>query len=533
MKRNLLTKALETVTGWFTPGSETVPLNASAFPDSPADGITLDRLSAILSTAKDGNADELFALYADIVSRDADFFAAALQRKAPLVAKDFNLSTPRGSSAQLRENKAFLRAALARTSGKRRAIAHHLDASYWPVSIVRKVWAPAPIGSGRYYDLKKLEEVPFWRITFAADANGPAGVLKIRDLNSDGTLAHTTHLPCPSLYSIHRGHLLQALPDCWGGPMRAVVVWWYFGNWARTAAAQHLEACNLPKIVARYPNTDGDTAKRELRRALQHSVVTSAFVIPEDARLEALELLKADSLSAFLSFIDLCQRQISKVVAAQTMTLHSQAQGIGGTQANVQADALAGVQDFDAALLAETWQETIFRPLLELNARPAEVPLMTWGKDEEEGALQAGMVKDLADAGIRIRPDGLDRLSEFVGLPLEYAPAASAPGASLAGFSAAAPISPAARVHLQCQDASDALAEAVAGDFAVAFSAETAEIARALREARTPAELLAMTRLVVSGYEPHRSARIMEELLTAAAANGFACSHAASGQVSA
>ena len=85
------------------------------------------------------------------------------------------------------------------------------------------------------YDIAELREVPFWRITFRADCNGPPGEPKIKLLNEDGTLSGETELPVPARYITHRGHLSRTFPDCWGGPLRAVVYWWYFGNWARQA----------------------------------------------------------------------------------------------------------------------------------------------------------------------------------------------------------------------------------------------------------------------------------------------------------
>lgn len=521
----LRSKLKSALTHWLrTDDQDSPPFHYSVLRCDPVDGISMSKLLRILKDSRSGHADDLFALFSHIVSSDSTFIAGGLQRKSPLVAKSTTVSAPQKSDAVMLLRRDALRAAWRDVKGKRFALAHLLDASLWPVSYVRKIWAPAPASSGRYWDLKELRVVPFWQITFQEDANGPAGTPKIKTLNPDGSWTGKTELPDPLHYVCHRGNLLHANPDCWGGPMRAVVFWWYFGTWARQASANHLEGHNQPKWVGKYPKVDAAKAKKELLAAFNRATTTTALIIPEDAKLEAIQTLKSDSATAFQEFISLCQREIAKVVIAQTLTLEAQPQGLGSGQSKEHGDALDSVREFDAALLSETIQEQVFRSWLDLNGMAGgPVPELSWSADDEQGAIRAEMLNDLYLAGLRVKPEGLDLLSREIGLPMEHVPEPNR--AALAAFAAAPPRGMAAA--FQARAAVDQIADGMAADLANAFGADFAEISRAIREATSPADLAARLQPAVAGLAPHRAVRLLEDAQTAAAATGFICGHLA------
>ncbi len=516
--------AKQAIEKWLI-GTAAAPFNSGAIPESPADGITVDRLISILRDAKTGNADDLLALYADIICRDVDFIAGGLQRKAPLVARKLNATVPAKSSPELVRNRDFVRAALARMKGKIFGVAHLLDGAYWPLAVVEKIIARAPSGSGRMYDVVELREVPFWRLTFRADNNGPAGTLKIKKLRPDGMLdGQETEPPSSAKYIVHRGHLHQSLPDCWGGPMRAVVFWWYFGNWARQACARHLEKTNMPKWIAKAPQANWKAAKKELQRAFNNAVNTDALIVPEDAKIEAISTMEKDGVESFIAFMALCSKQIAKVVLVQTMTMEGQPQGIGGTQANVQQDALNSVQDFDAVLLGETLKEQLYRPILELSGMAGGVPDATWGEDDDSAKVKIESLGGLYEAGLEPADEALPLIGDIVGYAVRRRVMAAPPAPGLSGFSAGR------STHDELHAALDALAENVAGDLAEAFGADSAQLAHALRTATGPADLMRRAQLATAGLAPHRSARLMEDILAAATANGLICSHRTAGQ---
>lgn len=508
-------------------GVEAPAFNVSAQPMSVADGITLDKLLRILRDAREGDADELWSLYSHIVGSDTTFIAGKMQRHSPLVAEETSVIMPQNPGPDAAARRDELRAQWANCAGKRVAISHLLDAGMWPVTYARIKWAPVPPATGYYWAMAGLEIVPFWHVTFAADATAPAGIPKVKIFNPDGSWSGRTELPEGPRYVCHRGHLLQSQPDCWGGPMRAVVIWWYFATWARQASANHLEGNNQPKWIGKYPRVDAQRAKKELLAAFNRAVTTTALIIPEDAKIEAVQTLKSDAAEAFENFIKLCQREIAKVVIVQTLTLEAQAQGLGSGQSNVQQDALNGVRRFDAAMLAETIEQQVFRRWLDINGRSGgSVPRLSWAADDDAAAVKADMLGGLKQAGISVAPEGIPKLSALIGLPLML-DGQAAPGVAVAGgavpMSAASLPSPA----VAAAAANDALALAAASDLAEAFGADFAGISRALRDATSPADLQLRLRPVLAGLAPHRSVRALEECLAAAAANGLICGHTA------
>jgi len=522
---NILTAALDRILKrHVTPEPDWSPVfNVSAMPIEVADGITLDSLIAMLRESRGGNADRIWSLASHITSSDTTFIAGGFQRRGPLVARPSYVVTGDKSDPVAVARTVALRAQWAQATGKSASIAHLLESSVWPVTFAQKIWKAAPVGAGYYWDLAGLVPVPFWRITFAGDSTAPTGVPKIKCLDAAGNWNGKTVLPDPLHYVQHRGHLLQSNPDCWMGPLRATVFWWYFGAWARQACANHLEGHNQPKWIGKYPRTDSQRAKRELLAAFNKAVTTTALIIPEDAKIEAVQTLKSDTATAFLEFIRLCQREIAKVIIVQTLTLEAQAQGLGSGQSGVQQDALDGVREFDAAMLSETIREQVFRSWLDINAMPGgPVPELSWKGDDGDAAVKAEMLSDLKLAGIRVRADGLPKLSTVIGLPLEMVP----DGAStLSAFS----VLPGPSVPAAARAATDAIADRTAADLAQAFGADFADLSRALRDATTPADLITRLRPAVAGLQPHRATRIVEECLAAAAANGLLCGHHAAG----
>jgi phage gp29-like protein len=500
--------------------------SVTSLPDSPLGGITLDKLRRIINDSRRGQADDLFALVSDICSGDTTFIAGALQRKGPLVARPTSVVTAEKDTAAITRRDA-VRGQWRRCRGKRVAISHLLDASTWPVSYCRKIWQETKPGSAHYYDLTALEPVPLWQITFRADPRGPAGVPKIKKFDAHGNWNGDTELPDALNYVTHRGHLLQANPDCWGGPMRAVVFWWYFATLARQLWANYLESQNQPKWIAKYGRVDWKKSKRELLAAFNRATVTTALVVPEDAKIEAVQTLKGEAAAAFGEFVAVCQREIGKVIVAQTLTLEAQAQGIGGTQAKEHGDQLDGVREFDAALLAETIEEQVFRSWLDLNGMAGgSTPTLSWSADDDAAAVKADMLNDLKLAGLRVRLDGMEKVSAFVGLPMERVPEpgegepAPPPPARLSAFAAGA-----GNAAEQARAATDALADRTAADLADAFGGDFAAMSRALRDADSPADLLRRLQPAVAGLAPHRATRVLEDALAAAAANGLICAH--------
>ncbi len=508
--------------------SEPEAFNIQAIQSGTAvDGMDVMKLNRIIKASYHGDADELFSLYSHIMMSDTTWIAGSFQRKGPTVARDTSITAPPKADSLTVRNRDFLRGQWARCKGKRVAISHLLDASAWPVALCRKVYAEVDPQLGYYYRLAELRPVPFWLLTFVADENGPAGVLKIKTLRPDGTLTGKTELPDLLHYVVHRGHLLQSMPDCWGGPMRAVVFWWFFATLARQMAANHLESHNQPKWIAKYSKVDSEKGKRELLRAFSRSLNTTALIVSDDTKIEAVATLKGEAASAMIEFIKLCQREIAKVCIVQTGTMEAQAQGLGSSQSDVQADALAGIRDFDAALLKETFEEQVFRPLLDLNALAGGgTPTLAWGAEDDDAQVKADMLNDLKLAGIRVKQEGMEKLSGIIGLPLERVPEAGEapmPAGKVTPFSADQ-LPP---VTARAQAAIDRLADNTAADLAEAFGADFADLSRALRDATGPEDLLRRLQPAAAGLEPRRSARLMEDALAAASANGFRCAHMA------
>lgn len=467
--------------------------------------LTVDDVHDIFRQAEAGDCTKLFGLYRDIILANAHLQGRFADRKRAVLGDTLNLQAfDKKSPADLAAVDACW--PLVRHADWFDALNHLLDAALWPVAVVEKVYKPATT-SGRVYALARLVPVPHDLLDFRN------GRLQIKDVDDAGRPLSTVHDADPRRYIVHRGHLLT-IADNWGGPMRSLVFWWLLATMSREWWARFLDRYGAPFTVGKYETGD-DEARTVMERAFALATKLGGLVITRDSDVELKQAAASDSGGAFAAFHELCNAEISKLVLGQTLSSDAQPTGLGSGVAGGQEAVRQDIRQFDAMRLGATLSTQLAAQFLQINGIVAATPIFVWGSVSPiEMESLARFLTSIGGAGLRVADAGIEILSERGGIPLERAQGGGGPllPFSVRTFGA----------HAPDMNEMDIIARKAAADLSRTLGNDLAPIRQLVLASRSPAECIAKVTAHCAQFDPARSARIIEEVLYAYAANGAA-----------
>lgn len=488
-------------------------------------------LASIIEEAKSGNTERLFTLYGEIISSHAHTQSAWNQRKLAVLNKALTaLPADEANPADVRAAQICNRHLCSSPGWSTILLNSLLDGHLYPVSVVNWCVRPAPANSGLRWIPGTLEDdAPAWLPVQARLLDYQTGQLRIFDCDPvHGHRLTSTQQPEGRGWIVHRGHLLTTLPDTYGGPLRAVLFWYLFAVMDRDWWVQFLARFGAPFLVGKYE--DGrDTDRRLLQSAFSAATRLFGLVITKDTDVQVQSVSTNSHGEAFEKLQTFANGEISKLILGQTMTATAQAGGLGGAQAQVQESTRADIEAWDITALAETINNQLFAPFLELNGIPGRAVLQLPTATGDDLQNQAAFLKAAAESGLQPTDEGIKTLSKTSGIPLERRAALPAPIAPASPFSLEALSilggSLNARLRAAGQPTNEDLARidaAAAPDLARAFIGRYAPIRRLIEESPDEATL----RRALAGFSATLSdseaTRLLEEALFAHAANGTA-----------
>lgn len=454
-------------------------------------GMTAEGLLNIIDSAENGSTVDLFALYRDIIASDSQIQSDFAKRKDAVlgdavscmpydkhkqfdvVSKDF--ISPILDEAPFEEMKQWL-----------------LNATLYPVAVCEKVFAPSSSGG---YILKKIIPVPYRLLDYSK------GEMRIFDVAPSGTVLSTSHAVDPARYIVHHGSTMP-LPDNWGGPMRAITFWWLFKNMSRQWWADLLERFGAPFLKGKYKDA---ASKAVLERAFRMAYRLGGIVVSKDTEVEVVQAASGDSSNSHQTFIELCNKEISKLIVGQTLSTNSDPTGIGGGASELQGEVKDDIRKKDARRLAGTVRSQLFTQLCDINGIFGRPPIVTFGSDSAtEMRAMISLISALGSAGFEPDDDGLDNIAERVGFGLRRktaTPSAFSPF-SIAPLSAA-------------QAPNSGAIESSAKDLAQAFTGRYAPLAKIIQSSASTADCLKRCRAWLADQDLTSAADILSEAMTA------------------
>ena len=393
--------------------------------------LTASSLLAAIDEAQAGSTANLFAIYRDLIASDNQLQSEFAKRKGAVTGDTISIqawdkNNPGDVAAK------DLCSGLIDSTPFSTACAWLLNGTLYPVAVCEKLFRQTPSG----FKLSNIIPVPYRLLDYHD------GTLAIFDTDSKGNVLSTSHQADPARYIIHRGHSLP-IPDTWGGPMRSILVWVLLRTMGRQWWADLLERFGMPFLKGTYKDTPG---KEVLERAFRLAIRLGGIVVSKGTEVDIGQAAASDSSNSHSLFIDLCNKEISKLIVGQTLSSNSEPTGIGSGAAPLQGEVRDDIRKADASQLSLTLRNQLFTQYCSINGVISHAPIVLFGADSSSDVAKlVGGVKSLYDAGLEPDDEGLSTIQERVGYGIRrrvVASPTSYPFSSLALSADSAPEKP-------------------------------------------------------------------------------------------
>ena len=496
-------------------------VNPYAEQGSLANRMDVDSVWDVIEAAKGGDPRDLFALYRDVLISHSHLQAEFGKRKLAALSDTISVQPIDKKNPDDVAAAKACQDLIANCPQWLRACAHLLDSTLWPVALCEKVYAKSTT-PGRLYDLVELVPVPDYLLSYVTNQENATGQLKIRDTSDQGYILGTTKLCQPMRYIVHRGHLLSQ-HDLFGGPMRSLLFWWLLSAMDRDWWSRFLERYGSPFLVGKYAQGD-DASRSVLERAFSWAVKIGGLVVSKETEVEIQHAAASQSGEAYKQFIDLCNKEISKLIVGQVSSTGEHSMGGLGHSNKQQESVRDDIRQFDQVMLGETIRQQLFAQYLQINQIPGRVPKCVWGGESHDDAKQLGeLLVSISQAGLEPTDDAIEIIGERIGFQIQRGPVEKPPfGGNNPDHILALAAHANPRLALSIQDR---IASAGAANLSRAFRGSLAPIRRIIAESTSAADLEHRLHLFYADFDPSRIQPLIEEALTAYAANGTLLEH--------
>lgn len=484
-------------------------------------------VQGFIRSAEAGNTRDLFALYRDEILSGSHVQSEFSKRKMPVLSEPHALQPADPENPQDVRASDAVRWMIDECENWLDALTFLSDSTLWPVSVGEKLFAPAPPNElGLRWKLRRIEPInytllclnPFYMSTPEEKWEKD---LRIFPVDDEGNIIRDTELAYwlePIRHVVHRGHLLVGTPDRFGGPMRAVLFWWLLSNLLRDLIGRNMERYGAPFPVIKTDLKE-DERVAQLRQALALSVKIGGLVVSEETEVQLIEAAKGDMAGAYETCLNICNREISKVILGQTLSGTADPGGLGSGNADLHGDVREDVKRFDRRKLSETLRQQVFTWFLRINGIQGAPPHIVWGGlSPADAKAQADVLVSLSQASLEPTDEAIPTISERVGFEVQRK-AAPAPGPF-----GGSPVKP---FGIQTFSAhmthpSDLFAAEGAAALAMAFKMDFEEVKVMALSASSPAEFLLKLQRSLPHVPPARILRAAEPILQKCAAAGAA-----------
>ena len=350
----------------------------------PGDGLTPDRLAAILREADAGNPLSYFELAETIEERDAHYIGVLGTRKRIVAQTEITVESA-SDDPQHVKHADMVRAWLKRDT-LQGEIFHILDAIGKGISFTEIIWDTS---EGSWQPAKLIPRTQRWFTVSPTDLETPL----LRGLGQDQ--------PLPPMKFITARMVAKSGLTIRSGIARVALWAWMFKAFTQKDWAIFSQVYGQPIRVGKYQSGASEEDKAALRNAVFNIAADCAAVMPATMAVEFIESKTADKSGQL--YMDRCNwldQQISKAVLGQTATTDAIAGGhaVGQEHRLVQED----IKRADCADLAAELNRDLIKPWIDLEFGPQKAYPRLVIRDAEKADI-AG----LSDALAKLVPQGL------------------------------------------------------------------------------------------------------------------------------
>lgn len=561
---NLFTRLIQPLAARIVEAAGAVPTQRAVYlgprfePPNISNNATVAQVQTALREAESGDPTSLFRFYRDSVLGDDHVQGCLNTRKLAVLGQPLAVMPADKGSAEDLAAAAAVRRAIADCENWTDGLAACLDSAFWPVSVLEKIYTPggAPSdGEPRLqWTLRRLEPVnPLllcyrWAYFTGGVGLGTATPIQTAGLNPKGQIGSgsayqvdlTRWEPWIKLWPIdesgrilydasragyleeprhlvHRGHLLTAFRDNWGGPGRAVLAWWLLRGLGRDWFGRFMERYGMPFPKGRT-NVQDPQAVQLLQEAFSMATKIGGIVIGQDDEVELVQAMIQGGAEGHRLWHEVCNNAISRHITG--VEASAAPAGLNAGQSKKSENVREDVRMFDQIRLVDTLERQWVQPFLRMNGLSGRVKLSFGGLSDEDAARFAGTLKTLSEAGWEPTDEALPTINDRLGIPVQRKAAAPAldPGldpAGLAVFSARSP-------QVRRPNPSDAAVAHRRAALTAAYRGSMAPFREAILASTSREDCLARLQTLYADWSPDRLSSELETALQIAAAAGAA-----------
>jgi phage gp29-like protein len=361
----------------------------------PANGLTPERLAAILREADQGDVFRQAELFEEMEEKDCHLGSVLGTRKLAVSGLKWEV-LPASESAEDKKIAAAAKEMLDYIENLRDCLFDILDGVGKGFSVSEVMWEI--VGSQVW--IREILWIHQKKFTFYS----PEKLLRTPRLITDAEPVHGEEL-IPNKFVFHR-HRARSGATPRGGLIRPCTYMYLFKNFDIKDWVIFNELYAVPMRIGKYKPGTSEPEKDALKRAVFNLGVDAAAVVSDTTLIELLEAKNRGDAAAFQALADFCERSMSKVILGHTGSVESTAGKLGNEDQakEVRQDLL----EADGEALENTVKFQILKPWVAFNFGPDKgLPLFKLHyeapEDLESAAKVYGiLVKDVGFGGIPV-----------------------------------------------------------------------------------------------------------------------------------
>jgi phage gp29-like protein len=434
------------------PNRQTKYLSPRFEPTNITTNADVIRVQTAIRNAESGDVQELYRFYRDVLLSDDHIQSCFNTRKLALLAQTLNiLPADKNNADDVALAKALLQAKDDCENWNQGMLALMDSNGFWPVSVVERLYKQAGeprLGAPRLqYTLKKFVHVnPQLHCFSWAYLTGGVGLgigsaiqiansgteksqspynidleqwepyFKLWPIDAAGRIVYdvtnASYLD-PQRHIVHRGHLMQSFRDNWGGPGRAILMWWLFRNLGREWFARGMERVGTPFPVG-YTDASDPVAVGLLREAFDLAKSIGGLVVDESSRIELKEAMVAGMAQGYETFYNMCNDAIAFHITG--LRESQKAKGLNAGQSNMSENVREDVRMFDQMMLGETCVRQIAIPFRDINGLKGNVKFVWGGLSDDDAVKFSTLIVNMGQGGLEVADESLPLVNERTGI---------------------------------------------------------------------------------------------------------------------
>lgn len=432
------------------------------------------KIQGYLRMAERGDTYNLFAYYRDAVLGNSHIQAEIAKRKMVVVGQPFSLIPFSKDNPDDKKACEAVKAMIECCDNWNEGLMQLCDAQVWPSACTEKIMGLVEPGSplealGCRLRFKNFFPVNPALLTYrvaytgagasiggsavslpanyiplpngnAAGAENDAMVwnpddwnadLRIYDCQSNGVINFSPsgmYKVDPDRHIVFRSSVLSGIRDNMGGPMRSLIFTHFLWIQARDWWARSMERFGAPFTVIMTNLAQSDTVKA-VAEQLQLGSKLNGLVLQTGSKVELKETSTTGMSEGFKIFTDWCADEASKVICGQVSSSgQRKGGGMNSGQEKLQSEVRDDLAVYDKQTIGTCLRKQLFAPFLKWNGLKGQPPRIVFG-GHDPGDLQqkTQAIGTLFGAGMQPTDDGMNVLSEELGIELERAPVESIP----------------------------------------------------------------------------------------------------------